>query len=491
MNNRDKPKIAVLVSLSIALGGCVPSLNSNPPRDARREVPAVYAKAGQNTNASAAQKTWSAYFHDPHLKKLIGAALAGNQELNIRLQEMVVAKSVVMARGGEYLPKVGVAVGAGLEKVGEHTSTGVSDEAHDVPVHLQDYRFGFVASWEVDIWGKLRDAQKAAAFRYLATVEGKNFLVTQLVAEIANAYYELLALDQKLAVLERNIEIQQDALEIVKLQKEAAEATELAVQRFEAEVLKNQSRKFYLEQQIIQTENLINFLVGRYPQPIERDATAFDRAIPTSIGSGVPSQLLQNRPDVREAEALLQATKLDVDVARARFFPSLSIDAEVGYESFNVKHLIDTPASLLYNIAANITAPLLNRQEIKAEYFAANAEQLRAVFHYERTLLRAFTDVVNQLAMIKNLERSFELTQKQVEILTKAIEVSNILFQSAHADYMEVLMTRRDALEAELELIETKEGQLHALVNVYQALGGGWRKPPQRRSVSQDKEKLQ
>jgi len=170
----------------------------------------------------------------------------------------------------------------------------------------------------------------------------------------------------------------------------------------------------------------------------------------------------------------MKAAQLDVKVAKAGFYPALSIEAGVGYESFNIKHLVATPESLLYNLAGNLTAPLLNRNVIAAEYRSANARQLQAVFNYERTLLQAFTDVANQLAKIKNLEQSFQLRSQQVAQLTSAIEVSSTLFQSARADYMEVLLTRRDALDAQMELIETKKQQLQAMVTVYQALGGGW-----------------
>ena len=191
--------------------------------------------------------------------------------------------------------------------------------------------------------------------------------------------------------------------------------------------------------------------------------------------AGLPSALLENRPDVRQAELQLEAAKLDVAVAKARFYPSFSIDAEVGYEAFNPAHIVDTPDSLLYNLAGNLTAPLLNRAGIEAQYYAANAMQLQAVYDYERTILSAFTEVKNQLTLTENLEKSYELQKRQVEQLTDAIEVSNLLFRSARADYMEVLLTRRDALESEMELIETKKRQLLAMVNIYQALGGGWR----------------
>jgi len=297
----------------------------------------------------------------------------------------------------------------------------------------------------------------------------------QLVAEIARSYYELIALDNQLEVLHRNIKIQRDALEVVKFQKQAARVTQLAVQRFEAEVLKNRSRLYDLEQERVQAENRINFLVGRFPQHVGRNALALKDPLPSIIQAGLPSQLLENRPDLRQAELELQACQLDVRVAKANFYPSLSLDASVGYQSFNVAHLLSTPESLLYNLAGNLVAPLLNRAGIEAAYRSANARQLQAVFNYERTLLQAFTDVANQLVKFENLQKSYELEEQQVETLTESVEVSSVLFQSARADYMEVLLTRRDSLDAELELIETKKRLLQSMVNIYQALGGGWR----------------
>ncbi|RYZ66281.1 MAG: TolC family protein, partial [Proteobacteria bacterium] len=311
--------------------------------------------------------------------------------------------------------------------------------------------------------------------RYLASVEGRNFMATQLVAEIARSYFDLVALDNELRVLQSNVEIQTNALEVVKLEKQAARVTELAVQRFEAEVLKTRSRLYDVEQERVQAENRINFLLGRYPQPVHRNAEDFKTTLPDTVEAGLPSELLENRPDVRQAELELAASKLDVSVAKAAFYPSLQIDAGVGYRSFNLSHLVATPESLVYNVGTGLTAPLLNRTAIAAQYRTANALQLQAVFHYEQTLLQAFTDVANQLAMMSNLHKSYELQSQQVDTLARSVEISNILFQSARADYMEVLLTRRDSLEAQVSLIETKKRQLQAMVDMYQALGGGWR----------------
>lgn len=466
-------RIAAAACACVLAAGCVPSLNGNEPKEPNKKLPARFATSqGAQTVGTA---TWSTFFTSANLRTLIDGALKNNRELNAELQEIIIAQNEVSARKGEYLPRLGAGVGAGVEKVGKHTSQGVSDEAHDLPENLGDFRFGLTGSWEVDVWKKLRNSAKAASLRYLATVEGRNWMVTQLVAEIARSYYELLALDSQLEILNRNIEIQTNALEVVKLEKIAARVTELAVQRFEAEVLKNKSRLYELQQERVQTENRINFLVGRYPGPVARSAAEFNAPLPAVIQSGMPAQLLENRPDLRRAELELEAAKLDVKSAKAAFYPSLSIDAELGYRSFNVTHLVATPASLVYGIAGNLTAPLLNRAAITAEYRSANARQVQAVLNYEKTLLQAFTDVVNQLARIDNLKKSYELQAQQVDTLTRSVDVSNTLFQSARADYMEVLLTRRDSLEAQMELIETKKRQFHAMVDVYQALGGGWR----------------
>lgn len=476
-------KVSSVAALSVCFlaAGCVPSLNGNEPRGVNKNTPTSFggaasdADASSQPSASSAAKKWNEFFSSSELKVLIDTALKNNQELNIQLQEIIIARNEVSARKGEYLPKVNAGVGVGVEKVGKHTSQGASDEATGVPENLGNFTFGLTGSWEVDIWKKLRNAANAAGLRYLGSIEAKNFMVTQVVAEITRSYYDLIALDNQLDVLRRNIEVQTNALEVVKLEKLAGRVTELAVQRFEAEVLKNRSRLYDVEQERVQTENRINFMVGRYPEPVRRNAQEFKAPLPADIQSGLPSQLLDNRPDVRRAELELEASKLDVKVARAAFYPSLSIDAALGYRSFNVEHLVATPESLLYNVGGNLTAPLLNRAAITAQYRSANAKQLQAVFNYEKTLLQAFTDVANQVSAIANLHKSYELQARQVDTLARSVEVSNILFQSARADYMEVLMTRRDSLESELSLIETKKRQFQAMVNIYQALGGGWR----------------
>ncbi|MBK1441918.1 TolC family protein [Parapedobacter sp. ISTM3] len=447
-------------------------------RSENNQVPASFQGSSDTTNI--ATLTWKEYFTDPYLITLIDTALKNNQELNITLQEIEISRNEIREKKGEYLPFVGLRGAASVDKVPRYTNIGAMEAntdikpGHEMPEPLADYLIAAYATWEVDIWKKLRNAKKAAVMRYLSSVEGKHFVVTNLIAEIASSYYELLALDNQLGIVKKNIEIQQNALRIVRLQKEAAKTTELAVRRFEAEVLHTQSLQYGIQQRITEIENRINFLLGRYPQPIPRTSQSLESQLPEAIHAGIPAQLLANRPDVKQAELGLAAAKLDVKVARARFYPSLDISAAIGYQAFNPAYLITTPESLLYSLAGDVTAPIINRNAIKAAYYSASAKQLQAVYEYEQRILNAYLEVANQLAKIANLEKSYQLKSRQVEALSASIGISNSLFGSARADYMEVLLTQRDALEARFELIETKMQQMNAMVNIYRALGGGW-----------------
>ncbi len=470
-------KYSGIVAICLGIASCkVPAVVQQTEN---KSVPGIYENSSDTTNT--ANIDWRSFFKDKDLANLIDTALQNNRELKTVLQEIEIARNEIRLRQGATLPYVGVRSGIGVEKVGRYTSQGAGDATTEIkpgkemPDPLGDFTVAAYANWEVDIWKKLRNAKKAAVTRYLSTTEGRNFVQTNLVAEVANSYYELVSLDNQLVIVEQNIALQKNALDIIKIQKEASRATELAVQKFQAEVLKSQSLQFDILQQIKETENRINLLLGRYPQPIARDTSNFLDKIPASVSSGIPSQLLSNRPDIKQAELELAAAKLDVKVARAEFYPSLGISAAIGFQAFNPSYLVKLPESLLYSLAGDLAGPLINRNAIQAEFSSANARQLQAMYNYERTILNAYLEVSTQLSGISNLAKSYDYKEKQVDALTRSINISNDLFKSARADYLEVLLTQRDALEAKLELVETKKQQLNAVVNIYRDLGGGWK----------------
>ncbi len=470
-------KALLILVLIIVTQSCVPTQHI---QEADTATPESYGALPADT-VNSSVISWREFFEEPELISLIDTALAHNQELNIFLQQITIAESEVGERTGEYLPSVGYGAGADLEKVGEYTRNGAVEknlpikDQKEFPEPLTNYKAGFTANWEIDIWKKLRNAKKAAVMEYLGTIEGRNFLVTNLVAEVARAYFELEALDSQLTIIEQNLEIQKNALQIVKMQKQTAQTNELAVLRFEAEVMKSQSEKFAVKQEIVEVENELNFLIGRYPAPIERNSSAFLEKQVDTVFTGLPSQLLLNRPDIKRAEYDLTASKLNVKVARANFFPKVGLSAGIGLEAFQPQFISITPQALLYNLTAELAGPLINRKAIKAEYSRANARQLAAVFEYERAILSGYIEVTNDLANLENIRISYDYKYKQVDALNKSINVSTMLYQSARADYMEVLLTQRDALESKLELVETKKNHLHARINLYRALGGGWR----------------
>ena len=483
------------ILLCLLMQGCIPGLSEDGNLKERVELPRKFptvdstetltSKNKKGGGGETAYQAWAEFFIDGKLKKLISIALQNNQELKILEQEVQIAHNEIMARKGEYLPKVWGGASYEIEKVGEFTSQGASDATTQyepgkfVPKVLHNHRAGLFTAWEIDVWKKLRNATRSAYYRYLATIDVQKFMVTNLVAEVANTYYELKALDTQLEIVQRYIKNLQRAQQVVEAQKSAARTTSLAVKRFKAEVLKNQARIYKIKQSVIAHENKINFLVGRFPQAVVRSKISLTDLTPKHFSTGVPFQLLDNRPDVQKAYHDLEASHIDVKVAKASFFPSLGIDGGVGYEAFDASHFIITPESVFYNLAARLAVPILNRNAIKAAYFSANNKQIQAIYSYNLVILSAFKEIADQLAAIANLNKIYRLRQRQVSALTESVDISNMLFRAARVDYLESLLTQRDLLEAQIELVEIKKERLTSYVMLYKSLGGGWRANPQ------------
>ena len=460
--------------LVILVSNCVPSQELKTEDSS---VPTKYFSEIDSTNIVDIE--WRAFFADSNLIALIDTALKNNQELNITLQEINMARNEIKEKKGEYLPFVKLGASAEAEKVGEFTRNGAVEKNLDIepdvefPEPLSNLQFGAYATWEIDVWKRLRNAKEAAVYRYLSSIEGMNFMVTSLIAEIAESYYELLALDNLLNIINTNVDIQTNALNVVKQQKNAAKVTQLAVNRFDAQLLNTQNLQYEIRQRITETENRINFLTGRFPEGIPRSSESLLDIKIDSLAAGIPPQLLSNRPDIRQAEMELAASHLDILVARANFFPSLDLTAGIGFQAY-APNLLISPESMIYSLAGDIMAPLINRNAIEAAYSSAGARQIQAAFEYEQTILNAHVDVLNQLAKLDNFSKSYQTKSKEVDVLSKLVAIANRLYISARANYAEVLLTQEEALDSKMELVEIKLKQLNAKVNIYRALGGGW-----------------
>ncbi|WP_223606930.1 TolC family protein [Chryseobacterium sp. OSA05B] len=475
-------KYIAAIALSLVLTGCRAPMATVIKDEVKENLPQNFnQEEQQDANANSGTTPWRQFFTDPNLVSLIETALKNNQELLITLQQIEMAKSSVLAKKGKLSPTVSAGIGAGLKKAGRYTSEGAGDATTEIepgremPDPLGNFEGGLMANWEIDIWKKLRTEKESAVAHYLSTVEGKNFVLSSLVEEVADNYYELLALDNQLDIIQQYIKLQERALEISKIQKEAAAATELAVKKFEAELAKSKAAEYTIRQDITEKENEINALLGRYPQPIVRAKESFMSTMPQTVYTGIPSQLLANRPDIKQAELELKAAKLDVQAARKEFYPSLEISATLGLEAFKPSYLVKMPESVAYNLAGELAGPLINKSAIKANFQTADAKQIQSLYEYDKTILHAYLDVANLMSKVKNIDQYYQMKSQETKALDQSIDIANQLFRNSRADYLEVLLNQRDALDAKMELIEAKQQQLSTVVDIYKSLGGGWK----------------
>ena len=437
--------------------------------------------SGMPVDSSSAKVNWREYFADDYLVALIDSALQNNQDLKIALQQIEMARSGALASSAALKPRVSFAPTAALRRFGLYTMDGAGNITTDilpnklVPIHLPDFLVGFQASWEIDLYKKLSNTHKSALTKVMASNEAKNYVVTNMVNEIASVYYELKALDAELAIIDEYTLIQENAVELIRIQKDAAAANELAVRQFEAQLYKLQEMKFGLQQGIIEQENTINYLMGRLPQPIARSTISIDSVKLKTASVGIPAQLLLNRPDLRQVELELQASRLDVQVARTAFLPSLNIGSVLGTQAFRPDLLITKPQSLVYGLVGGLAAPLINKRAIQADFDFANANQLAMLGTYNKQIISAYIEVYNVLMLQRNLVQSHAIKSKESAVLVESIDISDKLYRNNRATYLEVLAAQENALETRIELVQIKKAQLQSQMNLYKALGGGWR----------------
>jgi NodT family efflux transporter outer membrane factor (OMF) lipoprotein len=427
---------------------------------------------------SAASISWRHFFSDPYLVSLIETALTNNQEFNIAIQEIEIAANEVREKQVAYQPQAGFGAGAGYIRPSANSLEGVLDTyAANNVYRYPDFNLnlGPYLSWELDIWKRLRNAKEAARQRMVAELDVRNFLISRLVTEIARNYYELEALDTSLKIIDANIGIQEAAFLKMQLLKQYAKANQLAVNRFEAQLNKTKSQRFETSQRIVEKENHLKFLTGIYRGgPILRHSDQLMTMPVDELQTGVPAQLLENRPDIRQAEAAIKAAKLDLSSVKKELYPNLAITAGTGFSGFSPA-LWFQPQSLFYNAVSGFTMPLINRKAVLARIQIADAHQTQAVLNYEQTLLKAYTDVLNQEWNIRNMQQAFDKKKREVVLLDEATVIANNLFKYAKATYIEVLLTQEEKLNAEKELVAVKMNLVGSRVDLYRALGGGWR----------------
>lgn len=471
-----KIKLYTAIAAALVVTGCSTMKETTLPEGV--QLPGKFSSSTDTTSNVVGLKD---FFVDPNLQRLIDTALANNFDLKIALQRIQTASAHTRIAHANRLPSVNAVGGVSVDRYGKYTLNGVGNfdtnlspninEKQSIPNPTPDYFFGFRSSWEIDIWGKLKDKRQAALTRYLASQKGRQWLTTQVVAEVASRYYQLMALDYQLKIIQHNIDLQKRGLEVVEAQMTGGRATALAVRQFKAQVLHTQTAEIDIRQSIVRTENELNNLLGRFPTTVARDSSIIAKAVPLHISAGLPSEVLLRRPDIQEAELELMATKADVRAARKAFLPSLNLNPYLGLNAFKLP-LVFSGASLAAGAVGSLAGPIINRGAIIGGVNIANAQQLTAFYNYQKNIVQAYQEVITQLQAIDNLKKAFNLKTEEVKTLTEAVATANDLYLAGYASYLEVIMAQGSVLQAEMEQITIKKQIFDSLINLYRSLGG-------------------
>lgn len=439
---------------------------------------------GSSDTTGIASIPWQQFFKDPYLRDLIDSALRHNYELQTAGEQVKISGAVLMAAKHAWLPAASISASVGIDKYGKYTLNGVGNfdtnlspnisKDQRIPDPVPDLFLGLRSSWEIDLWGKVKDRKRSALMHFLASAQGQRLVTTLLVAEVATHYYELIALDSQLVVLQKNIALQESALATVSVQKEAGRATLLAEQQFQAQLLDTRSREYTTRQRLLEVESQLNYLLGRFPQHIPRSKQPEADTLAAAWKPGIPAAILANRPDVKQAELQLGAAKADISAARKAFFPSLNITPYAGYNAFKAGLLLQ-PGSFAYGVLGGLTAPLFNQKQLSAQYQMSQAGAKMAWNNYQQQILRAYQEVAVALGNITNQQQVYTLKTQEVGVLQNAVSTANDLFLGGYASYLEIITAQKSVLEAELSLIQARRQMLTGTVQLYQALGGDWR----------------
>lgn len=479
--HKQKLIFGILFAATVAVSCNVPkqSVFKNP-----QDIPSQFAGT-TDVSLELTPLKREDFFRDLKLRILMADVLKNNPDMNIALQKVQVSAAWFKQSKGALLPSLqGIAAASGT-KYGKHTMEGVGNFDTNLSPNIDndqkigtdptpDFLLGLTSTWEIDIWGKLRKLKKAAKLRYMASQEAANWIKSLLVTQTATLYYELVALDKEAIIIKQNIDLQKRALEIVEAHKASGRATELAVQQFKAQLLNTQIAEYAIKQRIVEIENNLNQLAGKYEGPIARSASiALNEHFPEKVKVGIPAAMLLQRPDVQEANAELEATKANVDAARAAFFPTVNISAYTAFNSFK-GNLLFSGTSIGYQLLGGLTAPIFQHYQLKSLFNIANANQLQAYYNYEKTALNAYREVVNSLNALQNIDKMLLIKKDEVAALETGVDISHELYVAGYASYLEIVTAQKNKLDAELDQVKLQRNNIFAVLDLFKSIGGGW-----------------
>lgn len=439
------------------------------PRHYQREAvntEGLYGASAKSDSASIADKPWRELFTESNLQILIQEGLNNNPDLQIAMQKVMEAEAYFSQSKAALLPAVSA----------KGTGTYIRNPESiypDGPRDVKNFQLGAEASWEIDLWGKLRSSKRSAYANLLASVAGRKAVETRLIANIASSYYNLAGLDAKLEITNQTVQNNIDLVETIKVLKESGRVTGAAVVQSEAARYAAEVTIPDLEQQIRETENALCLLLGRVPGTIKRGKID-EQNLSSVLQTGVPAQLLDNRPDVMQAEFAVMSAYETSNNARAYFYPALTLTASTGFVATDLNNLLD-PKSFAANLIGGLTQPLFNKKINATRLKVAQAQQEEALIYFRNTLLKAGQEVHNALGSYETSVQKIAIRQMQLDALIKSVDYTKELLTYGSATYTEVLNAQTSLLSAQLNSVNDRLQQLNAVVTLYRALGGGWK----------------
>lgn len=460
MRTTSFKNIILLIGFAGLLFSC-----STPQHFQRENVNTEGLFTSTTDSVSMANTPWQQLFTSPYLQQLIQTGLDNNPDLQIAVQKVLEAEAYLSQSKAAFLPSLAIAANGTYSRNSESTYPSSSRRVHAMDLKMS-------TSWEADIWGKLKGEKRAAYANLLYSDAGKKAVQTRLIADIATTYYNLMSLDAQLKITQQSLANNVDLVKTMKALKQSGTVTGAAVVQSEANRYAVEVTIPDLKQQIQETQNTLCLLLGKIPGQIERDKLE-NQALSPILQTGVPSLLLQNRPDVMQAEYAVISAFETTNSARAYFYPALTITASGGFESINFDELFD-PGSIAFNLLGGLTQPIFNKRANATRLKVAKAKQEEALLGFRNQLLNAGREIQNALASYQSATEKTGLRKHQLDALNKSVDYTKELLIYGSANYTEVLTAQQSLLAAQLNNVNDKLQQLNAVVSLYRALGGGW-----------------
>jgi len=425
----------------------------------------VPVEAATQADTVMALLPYRSFFADATLQALIDSALVNNIDLQVGLKNIDIAQQTLKSAKLGNLPAFNIGV----------QDTRTYPSVHGVQTTPQDYTASASASWEADIWGKIRSKKKSALAAYLKTQDATKAVRTRLVADVASGYYNLLMLDEQLDISRKNLALADTTLKMIGFQYTAGQVTSLAVQQQEASRQSIALSIPVIEQKISIQENALSTLCGRMPGPIHRERALFSIKVADDLPSGIPAELLKNRPDVCAAEMAVRVAHADMGEAKANLYPVFTVTASGGLDALQSSNWFTTPGSLFSYLQGGVLQPVFQRGQLKAKYEQSKIKREQSELEFKQSVLKAVEEVSNALVQLEKIQSQEVIAEERSATLQKAVANAGMLFQSGMATYLEIIVAETNALQAELNLADIRRQHLSIKAELYRSLGGGWR----------------